>query len=217
MTQNCNKKIYIERLFPNVAENNLYHKLKIDHESIMYITIPQHADTITNIIIGYVNKHGMKPSDIIITDATAGVGGDTISFAKKFKEVIAIENDKTRYNYLSNNICAYKLENVILFCEDLLKVVPLIDQHDIIFIDPPWGGKEYKKVDLLKLHIGSEEIEDCCNNFFDKIKIKCIPKFIVLKLPSNYDVEYLKSKLQDNAIIDIYDLHKMIIVVLTKK
>lgn len=212
-----NKKIYIERLFPDVAENNLFHKLKIDHESIMYITIPYYADIITNIIMIQLEKHCMKSTDVIITDATAGVGGNTISFAKNFKEVVAIEIDKTRYNYLSNNIFVYKLENVILLRDDLINVIPLIDQQDVIFIDPPWGGKAYKKANLLRLTIGDEEIETYCNMFFDKTKTKCPPKFIILKLPSNYDVEYLKLQLENTADIIVHELNKMIIVVLIKK
>lgn len=211
------KKIYIERLFPDVIENKLFHKLKIDYESIIYITIPQHAEIITNIVINHLKKNNLKSSDISITDGFAGVGGDTISFARKFKEVISIEIDKTRYNYLSNNVGAYKLNNVILYCDDIMKIVPLIDHHDIIFMDPPWGGKSYKDTELLRLNIDSENIETCCSIFFDKMKMICSPKFIILKLPPNYDTLYLKDKLEDIADIDIYNLHKMIIVVLTKK
>jgi 16S rRNA G966 N2-methylase RsmD len=209
------KKIYIDRLFPDVIEKNLFHKLKIDYESIMYITIPQYADTISKIIIKHLHKLNIDIANAVITDATAGVGGDTISFAKLCKKVISIEVDQIRYNYLLNNICAYKIENIVLYCDDMIKIIPQIAYHDIIFIDPPWGGRNYKKNDLLRLCINDNEIEDCCIEFFNKEKNICSPKLIVLKLPSNYDINYIKMKLREYANIDIYNLYKMIIVVIS--
>lgn len=209
-----NKKIYIERLFPDVIEKNLFFKLKIDHESIMYITIPSDAHMIDQLIIAHVTKKGYNVSELVITDATAGVGGDTISFAKIFKEVISIEIDKERYNYLSNNVSAYKFDNVILFNDDALKIIPQIEKHDIVFIDPPWGGKDYKKNNNLRLHINEIELEDCCLSFLDKEKNKSVPSFIVLKIPINYDINYLTEKLQNYVSIYVYKLQKMCIVIL---
>lgn len=208
------KKIYIERLFPDVAEKNLFFKLKIDHESIMYITIPADADMINQLISNHVVGNGMNMMDLVITDATAGVGGDTISFAKLFKEVISIELDKERYNYLSNNVSVYKFDNVILFNDDALKIIPHIENQDIIFIDPPWGGKDYKKINNLRLYINDVELEDCCLSFLDKNKMKCVPSFIVLKLPVNYDLQYLTERLENYANITAYKLQKMAIIIL---
>src|SRR5438105_2800401 len=105
-------KIYLERLFPDVNEKHLYNKLKINRESSMYITIPYDAEQITQIISDHLIRFEIKCSDAIITDATAGVGGDTISFAKNFKRVYAVEIDKHRYDFLINNIKVYKLKNV---------------------------------------------------------------------------------------------------------
>jgi len=212
-----NKKIYIERLFPDVIEKNLFFKLKIDHESIMYITIPADADMINQLIINHVIKKGLDITDMIITDATAGVGGDTISFAKIFKEVISIELDKERYNYLSNNVSAYKFDNVILFNDDALKIIQHIEKQDIIFIDPPWGGKDYKKNNNLRLYINDIELEDCCISFLDKTKMKCVPSLIVLKLPINYDLQYLTEKLEKYCDINVYNLQKMMVVIIQER
>src|SRR5579862_4531061 len=105
-------KIYLEKLFPHVNEKHLYEKLKINRESSMYITIPSDAEQITKIINLHLRKFGIKNQSAIVIDATAGVGGNTISFAKKFRRVYAIELDKIRYDFLVNNIDAYELKNV---------------------------------------------------------------------------------------------------------
>lgn len=223
------KKIYLERLFPQVFEKNLLHKLKIDPESVMYITIPEDAEKITDIIIQHLTKNGIDVVHATITDSTAGVGGDTISFSSKFRYVNSIEMDKDRYNYLSNNVNAYKLKNVVLYCDDMIKIIPQIEHHDVIFIDPPWGGRNYKRNDNLRLCINDVSIEDCCLLFSNKkidgrntqkdnnLVVKSVPKFIVLKLPSNYDIEFLKTELDQFGDVFVYKLAKMIIVVFEPK
>lgn len=214
------KKIYIDRLFPNVNEMNLYHKLKINQESIMYITIPDNAEQITKIIINHILKYFPNYSDVSITDATAGVGGNTISFSQKFKSVNAIELDQQRFNYLKNNINAYKISNVNLYHNDCLIIVPKLSCNDIIFIDPPWGGKKYKDHNQIRLTLNEISIEDICIKFFNKENMISIPKLIVMKLPKNYDIQYIYTKMKmDNSINELrniyfYELNKMIIIVI---
>src|SRR5580692_7436028 len=58
------------RLFPYINDISLIDKLKIDADSIHYISVREVADKITKIIKTY-----SKDKDAIITDATAGVGG----------------------------------------------------------------------------------------------------------------------------------------------
>jgi 16S rRNA G966 N2-methylase RsmD len=206
-----NKKIYIERLFPDVIEKNLFHKLKIDHESLTYVTVPTDAAQITNIIKQHLIKKNLNIKDCIITDATAGAGGDTISFANHFKSVNAIEINTNRFNYLMNNVEVYKLNNVNLHNDDMMIITPNITQ-DVIFIDPPWGGKSYKDNENLRLTINDLELESCC---IELLKTK--PKLIVLKLPSNYDIDFLDEKLKLCGNIVNYKLNKMIITVIDVK
>jgi 16S rRNA G966 N2-methylase RsmD len=209
------KKIYVDRLFPNVHKKNLYNKLKINRESIMYITTPYDAIKITNIIIKHLKKYNITEENVIITDATAGVGGDTISFASKFKKVYSIEKDNDRFNYLQNNVEVYKFNNVKLYNMDLFNIIYNITDHDIIFFDPPWGGKEYKNKKFIKLKIEKQELENICISLFNKNRNKFIPKFIVLKLPKNYDIDYFYTRLKEiTTKIYFYKLNKMIIVVI---
>lgn len=212
-------RIYIERLFPNVSELKLHHKLKINKESIMYITIPNDAEQITNIIANHVLKFFQKCSDVNIIDATAGVGGNTISFSDKFKHVIAIEIDQERFNYLLNNVSVYHMINVTLYNNDCMKIIPNLTDNDVIFIDPPWGGKSYKSHNKIRLTLGDDSIEDICLQLLDCNKMKIIPRLIVLKLPKNYDLQYIYNKVKINNLMDcikiyFYELNKMILIVI---
>lgn len=62
------------RLFPYLKDKTKGNSLKIDDESIYYISFREHAQQITNIIMGYLSKLNINNSDAVITDATAGVG-----------------------------------------------------------------------------------------------------------------------------------------------
>jgi 16S rRNA G966 N2-methylase RsmD len=206
-----NGKIHIEKLFPDVERKSLTHKLKIDYESIMYITTPSDAKAVTSIITNHLINVNVDPTKVTITDGTAGVGGDTISFASKFAKVNAIEIDQVRFNYLSNNVAAYGFENVTLYHGDMEAIIPTLEPQDVVFIDPPWGGKNYKKTNRLRLSINNIPLEDIC------VKIKkttANPKLIVLKLPANYDIDYLTEVIKGEFSVSQYSVGKMLIVVL---
>ena len=88
----------------------------------------------------------------VITDATACVGGNTVSFARHFKKVQAIELDESRFHQLTHNLRlistfysgSYFLGEVTLHKGDCLNVCAQLKQ-DVVFVDPPWGGSAYKK------------------------------------------------------------------------
>ena len=203
-----NKKIYIDRLFPDVNTLQLHHKLKINQESIMYITIPTDAEQITRIIKNHLAEISREGTDIVVCDATAGVGGNTISFAQHFGKVHAVEVDTERFNYLTNNVNAYRFENVTLHHGDCHVVVPQIGPQDVIFVDPPWGGKGYKKREKVVLRMGDSDVEDTCLRFLTSAKI------LVVKLPKNYDVEHFYRRVSpETKRIYLYELNKMVIIV----
>ncbi|QKF93825.1 RNA cap guanine-N2 methyltransferase [Fadolivirus algeromassiliense] len=214
MDPNSKKVSVILRLFPYLENKEDATKLKIDDDSIHYISIREYAEKISGIIRDNLTKIGIKENDAVITDATAGVGGDTISFAKHFKSVISMEINKDRSEYLQNNIAIYKCDNVTVMngsCNDLLCTIP---EHDVIFIDPPWqpDNTSYKQYDNLRLSIGLEPIEDFCNKLMNPSYMKCVPKLIVFKLPNNYDIAHFYKTVNIKNIY-YYPLPKMIILV----
>jgi 16S rRNA G966 N2-methylase RsmD len=181
-------------------------KLKIDPESVHYISYYKDALDITNIICSQLELIGEKPYMCTITDTTAGVGGDVISFAQHFKHVNAIEVDKVRESFLRNNMKAYKFRNVKTYNEDSMKILKGFKQ-DVIFMDPPWGGKSYKEFKRLSLTLSDIPLEDICNTYLDKTKM------IVLKLPLNYDLELFYNSIKANRTY-VYELKRMYILVI---
>jgi len=206
------KKIFYNKLFPDKPSiSGIYDKLKIDEESISYISLPIDASRITKIIKNHLDKYNLDPKKLTITDCTAGVGGDSISFSKIFKNVNSCEIDINRYNFLINNINAYEIENVKCFNKECTSFLKDSDQ-DIIFIDPPWGGNNYKLQDRIRLKLNEIKIEKIIRNLLSKKIYLC-----VLKLPKNYDIEYLFKyikKYKDNTDIYLYNLEKMSIIVI---
>jgi len=180
----------------------------IDRESISYISLKNHAHKITDIISKHIKK---DKHNIVITDAMAGVGGNSISFAQTFKFLNAIEIDSDRSNYLKNNLQLYELNNVEIFNINMLDIIYKL-KHDVIFIDPPWGGKSYKKYTDLRLKISNIPIEDICNNLLTKKISHHPPNTIVFKLPKNYDLRYFFKNVMSNNII-FYNMKKMYILV----
>ena len=206
-----NKKLILNKLFPCPPNNN-YNNLMIDDETVSYITTPYNSDIIVGIIDSLIPKYILR-NDIRILDGTACVGGDSISFGKIFGSVISSEINIKRYKMLMNNLNVFQLFNVIPINDDFINIIKRINYIDIVYLDPPWGGKNYKYKHNLRLHLSNIYIDDIVNMIFDKNTIK----MIVLKLPKNYDFYnlYKLTKKPDITII-MYELQKMMIIVFTK-
>jgi hypothetical protein len=208
------RKIYLDKLFPCPPSKH-FNNLMIDQDSVSYITSPLNSDIITTIIESHIPEN-IFPEDLCLFDATACVGGDTITFAKIFGTVIAAEIRKDRCDMLINNLNEFELYNVIPVNEDCLKIYEKINFIDIMYFDPPWGGRNYKDEKELKLSIGTVNIEDIINNIFIG-HIRSDVKIVALKLPKNYNLLDLYEKTKrDDVTIYLYELQKMLIVIYKK-
>ena len=78
---------YIDYLINELKINNF----EYDDIGIYSFSKPKDANIITKIIIAHFIKIKKKSRKLIITDTTAGIGGNTISFANKFLRVNSIE------------------------------------------------------------------------------------------------------------------------------
>ena len=190
---------FIYKYFPFINKCK-YEDLKIDDIGLYSISTPKNADIISRLIKKHINKE-----NIIITDAMAGVGGNTLSFSSFFYYVISIELDKTRFNYLTSNINVYSKTNILCIQNDYLNIMNKLKQ-DVIFLDPPWGGRTYKEHETISLTINDIMLEDIS----EIIRLEKICSLLVLKLPLNYDTSNFSDGLKENMIID--RLPKMLIV-----
>lgn len=233
----------IARIFPQIKNYSLFSKLKIDDESFSYITIREIAELISKIISHHLLQFNVNPHKSCIIDYTSGVGGNVLSFSKFFNLVYAIELSTLRAEYLKNNIDVYGYKNIHVINEssiDFNNNTMISINPNVIFIDPPWGGSDYKNLDTLKLNLGDISIEELIQDIYLKFekyyselianisdpaeKLKfCLNnnnnKLIVLKLPKNYDIEYYYNfikKIHSKYYLlrsYLYILNKMFIII----
>jgi hypothetical protein len=196
----------MEKYFTKIAGVSM-DKLQISDVGKYSVSKPLDAAEINRIIMDYFPT----PSNVVITDATANNGGNTIRFALDFKQVNAVEIDPTQYDILQNNVDVYKLTNVKMYNQDYLNVMDGLKQ-DVVFIDAPWGGPTYKRKPTVDLYLGRRNI---IGVVLDLI-LDNLCKLCVLKVPMNYNFSNLFSKLPP-AKIDIYTVNNYIIIcILTK-
>jgi predicted RNA methylase len=119
-----------------------------------------------------------------IADLSGNVGGDTIRFGMNFKEVDSFELNSENFEALKNNVEVYDLKNVTLHLGDATKLFN--KKVDFLYIDPPWGGPDYKDKKKLVLKFGSDDLNVYLTTILQQ---EWKPKYIFLKLPSNYDFE----------------------------
>ena len=220
-----------KKIFPYTSNDNIK-KLMIDKESLHYITFSSDATNITKIIcdnlinfpaiVNYKSEDWQKNApekkmkQLVITDMTAGVGGNVYNFSKFFKYVNAIELNTNVYNCLKNNIEVYKLNNINCYNDDSVKLLIENDDigQDIIFFDPPWGGRDYKLHTDIRLKFGntSTELSMSIENITNILLKRSTNKMIVLKLPDNYDYKYFVDEL-NMYTIERYQLNRFTILV----
>lgn len=160
--------------------------LKADKVGAYSATDQMTADIMSDRLLHFV------PKQSTITNATASVGGNTLSFARTFRHVDAIELDPTRTDLLCQNLRAQGLhDKVQVWQGDALRFLMQEGSRarpTVIFVDPPWGGPEYKRKHIIEgLYLsGMEMAEVVCG-----IAERCRADFVALKLPVNYDVASL--------------------------
>lgn len=166
----------MEEIFPRRDVD--YSKLQLTPEGTYSVTRRRDADHILSIMASNIGN--LK--DKSITDATACVGGDTINFALNFREVHSIEYSKENFDALSNNVNVYGVTNVSLYLGDCMKLYNWAS--DVLYIDPPWGGPNYRNLERVELFLDSTRLDVWLE---DVLSGPYRPSFVFLKVPSNYN------------------------------
>ena len=155
-------------------------KLKMTTEGMYSVSGKEGSKFIAKIIL----KNMKKNKNITVTDCMANNGSETLMFAKYFQKVNSIEIDETNYKVLKNNIDVYNYKNINLIKGNSIIELPKLEQ-DVIVIDAPWGGRDYKDSQQLKLYLDNLELSDIFNQFSKRAKL------FVLKVPTNYNINNL--------------------------
>jgi len=154
-----------------------YSKLQLTPEGEYSITKRQDGQKILKHMLDVTGT-----SELSVTDLTGNVGGDTILFALNFDHVDSIEISKENFDVLKHNVREYKLKNVTLHHGDSTKVFRW--QTDILYIDAPWGGPDYKTKKKLDLYLGKERVDKFVGLILQQ---EWAPEYIFLKVPRNYN------------------------------
>ena len=195
----------LKHFFPHTRH---YQNLQITKEGIYSTTPPKQMKQIMSIIERVLDR---DLDDLIVTDATANVGGSAIAFAEKVAHVNAVEINPKTCEVLKNNLEQYKFaEKITILCNDYTEVMKDLKQ-DIIFIDPPWSGLHYKEQEKINLKLGNLSVGEIVNELYDNARL------IVIKIPRNFDREEFEKVIEPSKLrIAYYNVAKYMIVTARK-
>lgn len=129
--------------------------------------------------------------DLIITDGTAGVGGDTITLAKSgFGGVNSCEIIPEHCRVVANNVSVFELDSIVrVVCGNYMDVYRTLKQ-DIVYLDAPWGGINYEDNEDssgLRMFGGVKFV-----TFVKQLLSNGGAKLIALKVPADFSIHRIQ-------------------------
>ena len=156
-----------------------YKNLQLSNIGIYSIFYPNSGDEVAKVIRSYIpNKKAT------ITDANSNMGGAVFAFSNYFDKINAVEIVPMHCDILENNIRVYGIQDKVdIHCVDYLDIGDKLEQ-DVIFFDPPWGGKNYKDLKLMNMFLDSIPINQIIKALLSK-------SMVAIRVPFNYDFKKL--------------------------
>lgn len=220
-------------LFNQTVPDDIKWKLQVDEVALYSITQGGQADKMTRIISEHLARAGVRPADAIITDATACVGGNTLSFARTFKKVNAVEISAQRAKMLQNNVDVCGLASAVSVINAEYTSSGCMSRlaNHCVFMDPPWGGPEYlSAAGKLDMYLGAWDVRDIAvlltgGSADSRVAAgagvalppgPALCRLVAIKAPVNYNVEGLEASLaaagRGARIVHTETMHKMILL-----
>ena len=169
-------------MFPEKAGVD-YDQLKLTPEGEYSITKRHDSKK----IIQYMRSMVGSLKGKTIADLTGNVGGDTIMFGLNFKHVDSYEWTPENFDVLKHNVGVYDLKNITLHQGDSTE---LFHKHvDVLYMDPPWGGPDYKEKKELDLLMGKKSVSEYLKGVTES---EWKPRYIFIKVPANFAFDSLK-------------------------
>jgi hypothetical protein len=202
---------YIQLYYPPLP-NNKKLKLQMTNVGLYSISKPYATLEIIKYIKQSLSNMKQNPKTMTITDATAGLGGDTIAFAKIFKKVNSVEIQKNHHLAKKNNCDLYGFKNINHILDDYTKIYNKLNQ-DIVFIDSPWGGTAYGNRNVVDLQLFGSDIK-----FIDFV-ITLLKKNVIiyLKTPANFNVKGLKNQIDKSKMkkeMKVFNVRNFLLILL---
>lgn len=206
-----NRKIQLTRknLFPQFSSGRKtipYYRVNMTTIGLFSVSpSEQNEYMISNLL----SPDFLEDKKLYIFDGTSCVGGDvinTINYCSSINvpiNMIANELDGLNYDCLVKNVKLFEYsDRVKCYNKDTIKFLFDDDEGDklfkreyksrdsvrpnVLYFDPPWGGKDYKNYASLDLYIGNMNMDTLVQSVLDKMsKFQCID-VIVLKVPYNF-------------------------------
>jgi hypothetical protein len=166
----------LEDLFPRKSGVK-YSKLKMTPEGEYSITKRKDGE----LLLKHMKTVLKTTKDKHITDLTGNVGGDTILFGLHFEKVDSIEMNPENFEALKHNVDVFGLTNVKLHLGDSTKLFDW--KTDVLYIDAPWGGPDYKEKAEIDLYLGDKRVDQ----FVKEVMLReNAPTYVFMKVPRNY-------------------------------
>jgi 16S rRNA G966 N2-methylase RsmD len=209
-------RVKLNYYFSNIDEEDRW-MIALDDVALFSVTEPKIAEAQALQIrkVFYDMYGAARMQNAVITDATACIGGNTMAFAKYFF-VNAVEMSPQRAYLLARNINAFNFENVTrVICSDYLHIMDTLKQ-DIVFFDPPWGGRDYKKHEKIDMFLGEVDIKSIAIRLLNTRKAA----IVAIKAPLNYNVKGLEDSIEKSGkshqiIVNTLTMPKMYLIILS--
>jgi len=134
-----------------------------------------------------------------IIDAFCGIGATTIAFARVCDKAFAVDINQDRLDMAKHNAEIYGVKDKIEFiCGDIFETLHKVSAA-AIFLDPPWGGVDYSKLEEFKLKDFNPDGNKLLEESFKRYQeiILRVPRQFVLAELDRYQRPY---RLQDNRL-----------------
>ena len=165
--------------------------IRIVKETPQYSLMPWHLNSQNSALRKITAGRTIKT----MIDLTSHVGIDSINLAYEFSEakLIGIELDPDICKLYKCNM-AMIVNKYEANCGNGVDIIQTLERHEprtsLVYLDPPWGGTEYKNKDSVPLKL--TDSKGRTHNMIDIVKLifnRSISDLIILKAPNNYDMQ----------------------------
>jgi trimethylguanosine synthase len=120
-----------------------------------------------------------------VLDAFCGIGGSAIAFARAGKKVITVDVNSARLEMARHNARLHGVEDRVKFVAgDALEQIAA-GQYDAVYLDPPWGGPDYSRIEFFALSHFSPDGNRLLEAAFARTDL------VGLSVPRNFDFREL--------------------------
>jgi 16S rRNA G966 N2-methylase RsmD len=186
-------------------------RMVVTEEGSYSLSRPDAAALIKKHIVQSAKQNKISTREIV--DATAGNGGDTLSFLSVFDKVTAVEINDENFGALRKNIVAFGYPEIgprlRMLLDDYTSCYKRFSSP-IVYFDPPWGGPGYKKFEKLMLYMSDVAIDDLIIDVMENTNTQ----MVALKCPFNFDIRRFVDTLS-NYVITRFPVNNFQLLIVT--